>query len=787
MSQSGRIGVAAVLVIGMAISGCGGSGGGPIPKPPISVGMTPAASQAIDQGQTVSFTATVTNDSANAGVSWSVTGQGALSGQTTTAATYTAPTSGAPGTASVTATSVTDSTKNFSVNITVSAAPAFSTTSLPAAVIGTAYNQPVAVTGGAGALTFSIVSGSLPTGLSLNTSTGAITGTPTGATGTTSFTVKVTDSSTAGPVSATQAVSIAVNPPGALTISTTSLLNPLVSENYDQTLQFIQSSAVLPVTWGFAPGSGPLPAGLSLNPNTGEITGIPTTAGTNTFTVELTDSTSPTPITATQILSLTVTSATSCESGSEALLNGQYALSMTGFDGSGPAGILASFTADGTGKITAGVEDINSTSPSGVQANLPVTTAGSSYSVGSDNRGCLTLAVTGGATRIFRFTLGNISAGVAQNGRILEFDSTGSNTVGTISIQDPLTFSNAVVTGSYNFGLNSPLAAPAGGYFAAVGLLNLSGASGIVTGMGDINFNGLVDSGNAQYPASPITFLPGTYSVSSNGRGSLSFTPTGSPTINLVMYVLNASQVLFMSSDAQSATNALSSGFAGREAGNSFGNSSLNATSVLFLNGQTGTGASSAGRVEAGIFTPDSAGNFTFSGDQNSGGTVGTQNTSGTYGVATDGRVLVTATGSTAPTLIIYLVGPNQGLAMSTDPYVMVGDLEPQTGGPFSNSTLSGIFAIATVNPTSSTSSLIEGAETYDAGNVTATFEFNTSGSLSLGNAFAGTYTVSSSGRMLRTWNGSTQNLSYIISPTRVVTFGISPSNTNPTLVVSQQ
>jgi hypothetical protein len=67
-----------------------------------------------------------------------------------------------------------------------------STTSLPAATVGTAYSAQLAATGGAGANTWSLSTGSLPAGLTLNASTGAISGTPTTA-GTSHFTATVSD------------------------------------------------------------------------------------------------------------------------------------------------------------------------------------------------------------------------------------------------------------------------------------------------------------------------------------------------------------------------------------------------------------------------------------------------------------------------------------------------------------------------------------------------------------------------------------------------------------------
>ncbi len=84
------------------------------------------------------------------------------------------------------------------------------TTSLPSGTQGAAYSAPLAATGGTTPYTWSLQSGSLPTGLTLHAGTGVIDGTPTG-TGTSSFTVKVTDSATPAPATATQPLSITVS------------------------------------------------------------------------------------------------------------------------------------------------------------------------------------------------------------------------------------------------------------------------------------------------------------------------------------------------------------------------------------------------------------------------------------------------------------------------------------------------------------------------------------------------------------------------------------------------
>jgi hypothetical protein len=69
---------------------------------------------------------------------------------------------------------------------------AVTTTSLPAATVGATYSASLLATGGSAPLTWSLASGSLPAGLAL-TRSGQIAGTPS-ASGTSSFTVQVTDS-----------------------------------------------------------------------------------------------------------------------------------------------------------------------------------------------------------------------------------------------------------------------------------------------------------------------------------------------------------------------------------------------------------------------------------------------------------------------------------------------------------------------------------------------------------------------------------------------------------------
>ena len=88
-----------------------------------------------------------------------------------------------------------------------SSPPNITTTSLPGAVTGTAYSQPLTAAGGITPYTWSLASGSLPAGLSLSPS-GVISGTPSATSGVSGFTVQVTD---AASNTDTQALSISIN------------------------------------------------------------------------------------------------------------------------------------------------------------------------------------------------------------------------------------------------------------------------------------------------------------------------------------------------------------------------------------------------------------------------------------------------------------------------------------------------------------------------------------------------------------------------------------------------
>lgn len=94
---------------------------------------------------------------------------------------------------------------------------------LPDATAGDAYSASLSATGGTGNYTWSLTSGSLPAGLSLNSSTGVISGTATNQTSST-FTVGISDNGPpAQTASASFSITVTTPPPGRPTLASVHL------------------------------------------------------------------------------------------------------------------------------------------------------------------------------------------------------------------------------------------------------------------------------------------------------------------------------------------------------------------------------------------------------------------------------------------------------------------------------------------------------------------------------------------------------------------------------------
>lgn len=171
-------------------------------------------------------------------------------------------------------------TQQLTLNV-LAAALTISTATLPYGIATVAYSQTVVVTGGVAPYTFSISAGTLPAGLTVNSATGAITGTPT-TVGSNSFTVKVVDSQ-GTPATATQAFSVPIV--GKLVITTTSLPAAIVGQAYTGVVNFTGGSG--PYTCTVSTGTLPSWATLAVAGNTCTITGTPTAPLSDTFTIQV--------------------------------------------------------------------------------------------------------------------------------------------------------------------------------------------------------------------------------------------------------------------------------------------------------------------------------------------------------------------------------------------------------------------------------------------------------------------------------------------------------------------
>ncbi|MGC2617387.1 MAG: Ig-like domain repeat protein [Acidobacteriaceae bacterium] len=345
--------------------------------------------------------------------------------------------------------------------------PTVSTTSLPSGLVGAAYSQTLAATGGVKPYTWSISAGTLPAGLSLAASTGIISGTPTAA-GTSAFTVKVTDSASN---SATESLSITIN--ATLAVTTASLPGGKVGTAYSQTLA--ATGGVSPYTWSISAGT--LPGGLALAASTGAITGMPTTAATSTFTVEVSDSASHT---ATQNLSIAIAAAT-------------------------PTASTTKLTASAT-SVSVGTS-VTFTATVAPASGTPTPTGTVTFKDGATTLGTGTLNSSGVATystASLAIAAHSITANYAGDSRNLASASS------TVTVTVTLGATTTALTASA-----TSLAVGTSVTFTAT----VTGASGVPAPTGNVTFmngtttlgTGTVSSGTATYTTS--TLIAGSYSV----------------------------------------------------------------------------------------------------------------------------------------------------------------------------------------------------------------------------------------------------------------------------------
>jgi uncharacterized protein YhjY with autotransporter beta-barrel domain len=223
-----------------------------------------------------SFSTTLASGALPSGLTLS--SSGTISGTTTATGTFTFTVTGTDSSTGTGNASFTSATISLIINaptITVSG-------TLPSPTLNTAYSQSVSASGGASPYTYSILTGALPTGITLNSSTGLVSGTTTVA-GSYAFTIKATDNNG---FTGQQAYNWTVAAPTlAMTPASSAGLTGTGGTAYSQA--FAASGGVGPYTYVLTVTSGSLPTGLAFSGNT--LSGTPTSTGSVSFTVKATD------------------------------------------------------------------------------------------------------------------------------------------------------------------------------------------------------------------------------------------------------------------------------------------------------------------------------------------------------------------------------------------------------------------------------------------------------------------------------------------------------------------
>ncbi|HEY6970269.1 MAG TPA: hypothetical protein VJA94_13765 [Candidatus Angelobacter sp.] len=325
-------------------------------------------------------------------------------------------------------------------------------------------------------------------------------------------------------------------------------------------------------------------------------------------------------------------------------LAGSLVFNLSGIDSAlnaqGEAGV---FTIDASGNMTAGVQDTNDNGT--ISTNVAITPVAAAMSTPTNGRG--TISITGLSTQHFVYY-------IVDNNHLNLIETDLSTALAGPAFRQ----GSALLSGSFAFTVGGVSTA---GPFAAGGIINTDGAGNVLnTSTEDVNNAGSITQ-NAT--------LTGTYSVSGNGRGTMSL---NAGTINLAIYPSsNGVQVLEI--DA----NTVATGTAFQQSG-PFSNSTFNGNY-----GMNFTGVTSANNEvdSAGQFAADGAGHMTGAADFNNGGSVSTNlSLSGTSTVTASGRATGTLKSSLATqNIVFYVVNSNRVLFVDLDAnLVAVGDIEHQ-------------------------------------------------------------------------------------------------------------
>ena len=430
--------------------------------------------------------------------------------------------------------------------------------------------------------------------------------------------------------------------------------------------------------------------------------------------------------------------------GHESVLNGQYAIMLQGWIGSGtPLLFGASFAADGTGKITGGADQFNpflNQSESG----FSIIPSASSYSVGPDDRGCLTLTDQFATTYSFRFALGGITGGTAYTGDIIFFNqqsATPERASGILRRQDTTAFSLSALASNYAFGVDGwenskgPFTR-----YALVGSFAQSGGTlsnpALDANDGGTQLHTLSEGGNFG-TIQPVATL--------TGMASATLTLLGPPflTAHVTIYVINSSELFLISNDLGAAVS-------GRAIATSstFTPSSVEPNYIFRITGSA-SGAASASIGLVSFAVGSVSGTVSGKMEQYAGGMAASQSLTGTYAfTALSGRLGITGA-SPAISPICYLTNSLDGVSafcISMDPSAGLGIFDTQPVATYSSSSLSGNFFFGSGAPADNTMPDLSGVASISSGGLQGVRDVSAPSGLSLATPLNATLSTNADG-----------------------------------------
>ncbi len=441
-------------------------------------------------------------------------------------------------------------------------------------------------------------------------------------------------------------------------------------------------------------------------------------------------------------------------------LSGQYAFSFSGTNVNGSFFIAGSFTTDGGGTITGGIEDINSAT--GFTKGL--TFSSGTYTVGGDGRGVISLKNSAGNTQTLAFVIET-----GNHAQIIWFDN-AANGSGTIDKQDATAFSQNALKGNYAFAFDG---VDGNGFTLSwVGTFKLASGSVSSGGQSDLNDSGTV---LAKAITGGSLIAP---DANGRGTGTIDFAGTA---FNYAYYVVSASQLVFIQVDNQDRVV----GIAELQSGQNFSSQSLAGNYAFSLGGVNVGGAV----AETGQF---STSGVTLSGEvtENNGGTgivtTGAVLSGSNLGIVSNGRGTMSLG---TESFVFYMVSKTKAFVLETDPtQVTSGQLLAQSGVPFQASSLTGNFGFQVSGiaftftgfsaPIDKSGQFFSDGKSAISGTEDLNAPGSTPGSLTIGSG--STYIVNdTAGRgsiNVVTQNGSTTLDFYFVSPTQLFLIGTDPN-----------